>query len=66
MLLVNILTLRAGRSGDQIPVDARYFAPLQTGPGAHPATGTLCTGSLSQGYSHRGVALTTHHRLAPS
>ena len=28
----------AGRSGDQIPVGARFSAPVQTGPGAHPAS----------------------------
>ena len=33
-------SLRAGRSGDRIPVDARFSAPVQTGPGSHPATYT--------------------------
>ena len=28
--------LRAGRSWDRIPVDARFYAHVQTGPGAHP------------------------------
>jgi hypothetical protein len=27
-----------GRSGDRIPVRARFSAPVQTGPGAHPAS----------------------------
>ena len=35
---------RAGRSGDRIPVGARFSAPVQTGPGAHPASYTICTG----------------------
>jgi hypothetical protein len=39
--------LRAGRSGDRIPVGARYFAHVQTGPGAHPASCTMGTGSFS-------------------
>jgi hypothetical protein len=39
-------SLRAGRSGDRIPVVARFFAPVQTGPGAHPASYTMGTGSL--------------------
>ena len=34
----------AGRSGDRIPVGARFSAPLQTGPGAHPASCTMGTG----------------------
>jgi hypothetical protein len=25
------------RSGDQIPVEVRFFTPVQTGPGAYPA-----------------------------
>jgi hypothetical protein len=38
--------LRAGRSGDRIPVGARLFAQVQTDPGAHLATCTLGTGSF--------------------
>ena len=32
-----------------IPVVARFSAPIQTGPGAHPVSYTMGTGSLSQG-----------------
>ena len=38
--------LRAGRSGDRIPMEARFSAPVQTGPGAHPASCTMGTGSF--------------------
>jgi hypothetical protein len=38
--------LRAGRSGDRIPIGARIFAPVQTGPGAYPASCTIGTGSF--------------------
>jgi hypothetical protein len=38
--------LRVGRSGDQIPVWARFSAPVQTGPGVHPASYTMGTGSF--------------------
>jgi len=43
------VSLRARRSGDWIPVKARFFVPIQTSPGAHPAYFTVGTGSLSQG-----------------
>jgi hypothetical protein len=36
--------LRAGRSGDRIQKGARFFAHVQTGPGAHPASCTMGTG----------------------
>ena len=38
--------LRAGRSGDRIPVGARVSAPVLTGPGAHPVSYTMGTGSF--------------------
>ena len=38
-----------GRSGDGIPVGAKFSAPVQTGPGAHPASCTMGTGSPSRG-----------------
>ena len=42
-------SLRAGRSGDRNPVRARFSTPFQTGPGAHPASRTMGTGSLPRG-----------------
>jgi hypothetical protein len=38
--------LLAGRSGDRIPVGARFFAHVQTGPEAHPASCTMGTRSF--------------------
>jgi hypothetical protein len=38
--------LWAGRSGDRIPVGLRFSAPIQSGPGAHPAFCTMNTVSL--------------------
>ena len=42
-------SLRAGRSGDRIAVGVRFSAPVQTGTGAHPASCTMGTSSLSTG-----------------
>jgi hypothetical protein len=38
-------SLRAGRSGDQIPVWAKFSTPAQTGCEDHPASYTLGIGS---------------------
>jgi len=38
--------IRAGPSGDRIPVGAKFFAPVQTGPGDHPASYIRGTGSF--------------------
>jgi len=46
--------LRAGRSGDRIPMGARFYAPVQTGPGAHPASCTMGTGSFPGGKERPG------------
>jgi len=40
--------VRAGRSGDRIPLAAAPSVPIQTGPGAHPASGALGTGSFPE------------------
>jgi len=37
---------RADRSGDRIPVGARFSAPVQNGPGAYPSSYTMGTGSF--------------------
>ena len=39
----------AGRSGDRIPLAVTFSAPVQTGPGAYPASYTMGTGSFSRG-----------------
>jgi len=57
--------LQAGRSGDRIPVGARFPAPVQTGPRAHPASCTMGTGSFPGVKSGRGVTLTPHPHLVP-
>ena len=57
--------LRAGWIRDRIRVEARFSAPVQTGPGAHPASCTMSTGSFPGVKSGRGVTLTPHPLLVP-
>jgi len=58
-------SLRAGQSGDRIPVGARFSVPVQTDPGAHPASCTMGTGSFPGVKIGRGVTLTPHPFLVP-
>jgi hypothetical protein len=57
--------LRAGRSGDRNPVGARFSAPVQNGPEAHPASYTMGTGSFPRVKSSQGMTLTPHPLLVP-
>ncbi len=74
-------SLRAGRSGDRIPVGVRFSAPVQSGPGAYPASCTMGTGSFlkvkrpgrgadhpppSKCRGHEGVALYLYSTSGPS
>jgi hypothetical protein len=56
--------LRAGRAG----IESRWgrdFPPVQTGPGAHPASCEMGSSSFPVVKCGRGVMLTTHHLLVP-
>ena len=44
---------------------ARFSAPVQTGPEAHPATCTMGTGSFLGVKNGRGVTLTPHPLVVP-
>ena len=44
---------------------ARFSAPVQTVPGAHPASCAMGTGSFPMVKSGRGVTLTPHPLLVP-
>ena len=57
--------LRAGWSGDWIPVGARFSALVQTGPEAHPVSCTMGTVSFLRVRCGRGVTLTPHPLLVP-
>jgi hypothetical protein len=46
-------------------VEARFSAPVQTGPGAHTASCIMDTGSFPGVKSGRGVTLTSHPLLLP-
>jgi len=46
-------------------VEARFSAPIQTGPGAHPASCTMGTGSLPGVESGWGVTMNPHPHLVP-
>ena len=64
--LVGIATeLRAGLSGDRIPVRARFSAPVQAGPEAQPAFCKTGTASFPGVKCGRGVTLTLHLLLVP-
>jgi hypothetical protein len=39
-------------------IHTKHINTVQTGPGAYPASYTMGTGSLSRGWSGRGVELT--------
>ena len=61
-VLVEITVRSTGCGLDGPGIDsrwgARFFAPVQIGPGAHPASCTMGTGSFPGVNSGRGVTLT--------
>jgi hypothetical protein len=52
--------LPAGWSGDRIPVEAKFSAPVQTGTGSQSAFCTMGFGSIPRIESGRVVTLTPH------
>ena len=50
---------------DPIPVEVRFSEPVQTGPGVHPASCTMGTGSLSPGAEGPGPGVNHPPHLAP-
>jgi len=50
---------------DRNPVVTRFSAPVQTGPGSHPASCTMGPRVFPRSKSGRGVTLTPHRFLVP-
>jgi len=55
---------RLDSPGIESRLGARFHAPIQTSPGAHPAYCAMGTGSISWGKHGQSMALTTHPHLA--
>jgi len=51
--------------GFEFLLGARFSAPVQTGPGAPPASCTMSTGTFPAVKSGRGVTLIPHSLLVP-
>ena len=64
--LVGIATDYGLDGPGSIPGGGRDFPPVQTGPGAHPASCTVGTGSFPWIKCALGVLLTTHPLLVPA
>ena len=63
----SIYRLSYGLDGPGIEsrLGAKFSAPVQTGPGAHPASCTMSTGSFPGVKRGRDVTLTPHPLLVP-
>ena len=57
--------LNASPTGIESRWGTKFSAPVQTGPGAHPASCTMDIGSFPGVKCGRGVLLTTHTLLVP-
>jgi hypothetical protein len=61
---VSSVGIATGYGLDGLGIESRwgrdFSAPVQTGPGAHPASCTMGTGSFPGVESSRGVTLTPH------
>jgi hypothetical protein len=57
--------MTAGWFEDRIPVGARFFARVQTGPETHPTSCKFGTGSVPGVICGRGETLTRHTLPVP-
>ena len=67
--LGSVVSIATGYRLDGLGIEsrwgARFSAPVQTGPGAHPASCTVGTGAFPGVKSSWGVMLIPHHLLVP-
>jgi hypothetical protein len=56
----SVVGIETGRSGDRMPMEARFSVPVQTGPKAHTAFRKMGTGSFPGVRYGRGLTLTPH------
>jgi len=63
--LVGIATGYGLEGPESIPGGGEIFVPVKTGPGAHPFSCTMGTGSLLGVKNGRGLTLTLHNLLVP-
>ena len=66
--LGSVVGIAIGYGLDGPGIESRWrrdFPPVQTGPGTHPASCTMGTGSFPEVKSGRGVTLTPHPLLVP-
>ena len=64
----SVVGIATGYGLERSGIESRWgrdFPPVQTGPGAHPASCTMGTGSFPGVKCGRGVLLTTHPILVP-
>jgi len=61
----NVVGIATGYGLDGPEIEPRFSAHIKTGPGAHPASCTMGTGSFPEVKSGRGVTLTPHPLLVP-
>jgi hypothetical protein len=62
--LAAMLSAGVDLSVQRLPLRARFFAPVQTGLGVHPASGIMVTGSFPT-VKRPGRGVDTHSYLAP-
>ena len=61
----SVVGIATGNRLDGPGIGARFSTPVQTGPGAHPASCRMGTGSFPGANGGQGLTLTPHSLLVP-